>query len=251
MFEKIYGYESQKREIEEVINWFIDRKKYQKEGITVPKGVILHGAPGCGKTLFMKEISEKYADMVVSIDGVSEQLNEEVEKAFESIPENGRIVLIDELDLLLDKDSHLTRVLQTKMDGLMSNGNVLVIATANRLHDINDALLRAGRFDRDLKMGHPDLNDKMEILNNSLLKYKVRLQDCDIKYLATIMTNVSCAEIVSIVNDAMLRNNGQTITSVMIEDSYYRSYYGEEFKKKDNSVAKYIAMHEAGHDYMK
>lgn len=249
MFENIYCYNKVKKEFEELFDWLMNREEYKKLNVVVPKGVILYGPPGSGKTLFMKEIMNNFPNNVYVINGDSEKPMKEVTIAFNKSKEvDFLIILIDELDLLLDHDMHLSRLLQTYMDGLTNYNNTLVIATANILGKINDPLLRRGRFDKHIPLCIPKRDERYDFLKIAFAKRNVNISDDDVNYLSNIMTEVSYAEMISIINDAILRNKSIDITTESIEDSYYISYYGErfEFDKKNNN-SKYVAMHEAGH----
>jgi len=213
----------------------------------LPKGVILYGPPGCGKTLFMKEIKSMYESNVWVIDGGSERPIEEIDEAFKkSIDMDYEIILIDELNLLLKDERMLVRKLQTCMDGLDTYDNVLIIATANNLSDISEPLLRPGRFDRSLHLSRPSGKDRREILINSLEKNKIAFSDIDLRFLSKLTVGSSCADIIALINDCVLRNKGKDITMEMIEQSYNKSFSDDGFIKGEISN-KYTAMHEAGH----
>ena len=247
MFENIYGFNKVKDELITMIDWFINRDEYKKLDVVIPKGIILYGPPGCGKTLFMKEIKNKYGSNVRIVNGDSKRPIEEIGDAFDtSVKIDFEIILIDELDLLLRDDNRLVRKLQTCMDGLNMYDNVLVIATANKLHEINDPLLRPGRFDRTLSLGRPSKNDRYEILKNLLSKKDINLSDMDIKFLTDLVNGSSCADIVALINDSILRNNGKQLSLEMIEKSYNLSFSAIPFCK-GQKMNEYVAMHEAGH----
>lgn len=247
MFEKIYGYKNVKEELATMIDWFINRDKYKKMDVVIPKGIILYGPPGCGKTLFMKEIKNRYGKNVYIINGDSQRPIEEIDKAFDaSLELDFEIILIDELDLLLRDDHILVRKLQTSMDGLKIYDNVLVIATANRIREINDPLLRPGRFDRSLFLNQPSKKDRHEILKNILDNKNITLSEMDMKFLAELFYGLSCAEILAVINDCILRNSDKKITLEMIEQSFNNTNEDNEFIEGQR-LNKYIATHEAGH----
>lgn len=257
MFEKIYGYQKVKEEVERVIDWFVNRDKYKDLNVTIPKGFIFYGFPGCGKTLFLKGIKEKYQSHVVVLDGgdnsddfdSSFDVVKEIDKVFDQASKmDYGIILIDELDLLLDGRKHYIRELQTHMDGIESYDNVMVIAASNSISDFYDSLLRPGRFDRKIKVERPNKKDRHEILRNTFKVKNINISEEDINYLADILDTLTCAEIVAIINDAVLRNFGKNITTELIEESYHNYYYGSHlYEEEDIKEKKFVALHEAGH----
>lgn len=249
MFEKIAGYESLKQELATILGWYADPNLPQKAKL--PRGVVLVGAPGTGKTLFLRSIHE-ISTLPVYIfedngkDDVIQQLQELFEKATEE--PGGAIVVLDELDGLLHENYRLQRNLKEWMDGLVSHERVLVIASANSLGGIDDALLRPGRFDRVIRMSRPSKEERSQIIAFYLNAHNQTFSKEEMDYFCDLMSDCPPADIAAIIEDAWLRSKGQALTTEQIEFSHQLIHYQDLPEEKDSTERKkIICVHEIGH----
>lgn len=220
LFKSIAGYEPVKEELLRIREWVSDKYNIENPDIKLPKGILFYGEPGNGKTLFMKEYSESFNVPVINIQGNQDNISDEIHQAFVTSKQyEFSIILIDEIDLLIRR-SDIERTLQAELDGIDSNGNVLVLASTNSLHDLADALIRAGRFDRVIEIKNPNRESRKELLLHYLKKLRIE-STVDTDYLSRVFHGVSCADIAVIINDAYLRF-GNKPTTESIEESFYR-----------------------------
>jgi cell division protease FtsH len=257
-FENIIGYNYIKKELNRIIDCINNREKYEKLGIKIPKNLLLHGVPGVGKTLFATNFinalnRKKYIIRKNMPDGkFVEYLKNQVNDAMNNEP---AVVLLDDIDKFSNNDdSHVNSdefiVIQSLIDDC-KNKDVYFIATANRLREMPDSLLRAGRFDNRIRIKEPTLNDSAEIIKHYLKDKKV---DKDINYLeiAKLLDGGSCALLETIINEAGLYagyNDDELIRKNDIVRACLRVIYDaplsdEEISKERLEV---VAYHEAGH----
>jgi len=264
----VAGLKEEKAEMKEIIDFLKNPKKYSAMGARVPKGVLLCGKPGTGKTLIAKAIAGEANVPFISMSG-SEFVEmfaglgaSRVRKLFEKAEKiSPCIIFIDEIDAIgsrrasqngADTENNQTlNQLLVKMDGFDTDASIIVIAATNRPEMLDEALLRPGRFDRTITIGLPDVTDRELILKLHAKNKKVA-EEVNFKSIAEDTAGFSGAELANIMNEAAIyaanrRHKG--ITNDDIEDAVKKVTVGLE--KKDRVVSerdkKLTAYHEAGH----
>ena len=246
----ITGYTSQKQEILNVIKWFKNSQELKNKGVSIPKGLILYGDPGNGKTLFIKEIIKSLDLPTLIFKGEQDNVVKGLIEIFKKAKEVGKSVLvIDELDLLISKDDRVTRTLQESLDGVETQDDILVLTATNNLNEIPDALLRNGRLEKRIHIPYPKANEAMDLLKKHLKTFGVNLKDeLDENTTGLMLHEVPCSAIKSIANDIVLRNGFSEITEEMVDESIYR--ITNNFVDRSSNCHKSMAIHEAGHAIM-
>ncbi|WP_315562080.1 ATP-dependent zinc metalloprotease FtsH [Porphyromonas endodontalis] len=269
-FKDVAGLHEAKQEIEEIVHFLKDPSKYTALGGKIPKGALLVGPPGTGKTLLAKAVageahvpffSMSGSDFVEMFVGVgASRVRDLFAQAKSKAP---CIVFIDEIDAVGrargrntnmggndERESTLNQLL-TEMDGFGSNSGVIVLAATNRVDVLDSALLRAGRFDRQISVDLPDINDRKEIFAVHMRSLRLD-RDCDIEQLARQTPGFSGADIANVCNEAALiaaRHEKSVITKEDFMSAVDRIIGGLE--KKNRIVTEEerlsIAIHEAGH----
>jgi ATP-dependent metalloprotease FtsH len=216
-FDDVAGFEDTKEELEEIIDFLKNPEKYREFGLKLPKGVLMIGPPGVGKTLLAKAVAgeadvpffyQSGASFVHIYVGVgSKKVSELFKRAKENAPS---IVFIDEIDAVGkarstdfrndERDATLNQLL-TEMDGFEDSSEVIVIGATNRIEMLDDALLRAGRFDRRIHLSLPTYKDRVEIIQNHL---RGKFHSVDIEKIAKMTIGFSGASIGNLVNEAGL-----------------------------------------------
>jgi cell division protease FtsH len=268
-FKEVAGCEEAKEELEEIVDFLKNPAKFQKLGGKIPKGVLLAGAPGTGKTLLAKAVageagvpffSSSGSDFVEMFVGVGAS---RVRDLFEQGRKNAPCLLfIDEIDAVGrhrgaglgggndEREQTLNQIL-VEMDGFDTKEGVIIIAATNRPDVLDPALLRAGRFDRQVVVNTPDLKDREEILKVHVKNVKTD-KDVDLKVLARRTPGFVGADLANLANEAALlaaRKNLETVTMKCFELSIDKILAGP--KKKSRIISdrekSIIAYHEAGH----
>ena len=251
VFEKVYGYQEVKDELNRIKSWYENKEFLANPMITLPKGILLYGDPGNGKTLFVREFINNFDCPKFIIEGRNENTALEIKRVFEKAKkEEFAIVVIDELELLVPEDSKEQRILQQELDGVEQKGSVLVIATANRISRVGIPLKRPGRFDKKIEVDEPDRKCRAEIFKQMLLDLNIDISDINLEHVSKHCTGVSGADIKAIVNDVYLRCQNAPINEEEIELSYERIKKGDIGKKPPYLNNYKIAIHEAGHSIM-
>lgn len=244
----VIGLEKEKNELLLIIDWFKNSEKLKAKGCTLPKGVLLYGRPGNGKTFIIKELIKNLEFPVFIVKGDEENAPKEITDCFNKAKKTDKsIVVIDELDLLLNENRLVVRAIQEAMDGVETNDNILVLCAANKIDEIPAPLLRDGRIDRKIEIRAP-------FASEALLQFKKVASDMNLilpddlneEDLGTMLSFVPFVSIKSIVNDIALRNGDQKITEQMINNSIYNitdETFDTSFQAPDVSAA----YHEAGH----
>ncbi len=269
-FKDVAGLEEAKEEVVEVVDFLKNPKKYTRLGGKIPKGVLLVGPPGTGKTLLAKSVAGEAnvpffsisgSDFVEMFVGVgASRVRDLFKQAKEKSPS---IIFIDEIDAIGrarsknsmsggndERESTLNQLL-TEMDGFGTNSGVIVIAATNRADILDKALMRAGRFDRQIYVELPDLIGRKEIFEVHMRKLKLA-DDVNKEFLAKQTPGFSGADIANVCNEAALiaaRRNKESIEKQDFLDAIDRIVGGLEKKNKviTDSEKKVIAFHEAGH----
>ncbi len=269
-FKDVAGLSEAKTEIEEIVEFLKNPKRYTDLGGKIPKGALLVGPPGTGKTLLAKAVageanvpffSMSGSDFVEMFVGVgASRVRDLFRQAKEKAP---CIVFIDEIDAVgrargrnpnmgsNDERENTLNQLLTEMDGFGSNSGVIILAATNRADILDKALMRAGRFDRQIYVDLPDLNDRIAIFNVHLRKIKTD-DSIDVETLARQTPGFSGADIANVCNEAALiaaRHNKDSVQKQDFNDAVDRIIGGLEKKTKiTTSDEKHaIAVHEAGH----
>ena len=270
-FKDVAGLSGAKQEVEEIVSFLKSPKKYTDLGGKIPKGVLLVGPPGTGKTLLAKAVageadvpffSMSGSDFVEMFVGVgASRVRDLFRQAKEKSP---AIIFIDEIDAIGrargrnnamgggndERESTLNQLL-TEMDGFGTNSGIIILAATNRADVLDSALLRAGRFDRQIHVELPDLQERKEIFNVHLAPIKLD-KNIDINFLAKQTPGFSGADIANVCNEAALiaaRNNHKKVTKQDFMDAVDRIIGGLERKNKvmTEEEKRSVAYHEAGH----
>jgi len=269
-FTDVAGLAEAKEEIEEIVHFLKHPERYEKLGGKIPKGALLVGPPGTGKTLLAKAVageakvpffSMSGSDFVEMFVGVgASRVRDLFKQAKEKSP---CIIFIDEIDAIgkargknpnmgsNDERENTLNQLLTEMDGFDTNSRVIILAATNRADILDKALLRAGRFDRQIQVDLPDLNERLEIFNVHLKPLKLS-DDLDTEFLSRQTPGFSGADIANVCNESALiaaRHKKEAIEKQDFLDAIDRIIGGLEKKNKIISITekKTIAYHEAGH----
>ncbi len=264
--EKIYlkdiaGYDDEKNEAKKIINILKNHKEYEKLGAYIPKGLILSGNPGVGKTMIAKAIAnesgvplfEFESDECENEDDTIKSIKELFKKAKEVAPS---IIFIDELDELVstrdfasDYSRKISKILLTEIDGIESSSGLIVIATTNLRNSLPPSLLRSGRMDKRMAMPMPDLNSREEIIKLYLTKVNLE-KKIDAKTLATKTANFSGADIKTLINETVLNCVSQGIKEPSLNDFEMEIpiiLFQDIRKTKHNPPSDIVCYHEIGH----
>jgi cell division protease FtsH len=269
-FKDVAGLEGAKEEIQEIVDFLKNPKKYTILGGKIPKGALLVGSPGTGKTLLAKAVAGEAkvpffslsgSDFVEMFVGVgASRVRDLFKQAKDKSPS---IIFIDEIDAIgrargksnftgsNDERENTLNQLLTEMDGFGTDTNVIVVAATNRADVLDKALMRAGRFDRQIYVDLPDLNERQEIFKVHLKPLKT-VKTLDVEFLAKQTPGFSGADIANVCNEAALiaaRKNRKSVGKQDFLDAVDRIIGGLEKKNKIVTVEekKTIAFHEAGH----
>ena len=269
-FKDVAGQAGAKQEIQEIVDFLKNPQKYTELGGKIPKGALLVGPPGTGKTLLAKAVageagvpffSMSGADFVEMFVGVgASRVRDLFQQAKSKSP---CIIFIDEIDAVgrarsknpamggNDERENTLNALLTEMDGFGTNSGVIILAATNRADMLDSALLRAGRFDRQIHVDLPDLNERKEVFKVHLKPVKTD-DSVDIDFLARQTPGFSGADIANVCNEAALiaaRHNSQAVKKQDFLDAVDRIIGGLEKKTKVMTEAekRSIAIHEAGH----
>ncbi len=268
-FKDVAGADEEKQELVEIVDYLKNPKKYTELGAKVPKGVLLLGPPGTGKTLLARAVAGEAgcpffpisgSDFVEMFVGVgASRVRDLFEQAKKHAP---AIIFIDEIDAVgrhrgaglgggHDEREQTLNQLLVEMDGFTGNESVIVIAATNRRDILDPALLRPGRFDRQIVVGYPDVKGREEILRVHA-KNKPLGPDVDIKRIARTTQGFTGADLENVLNEAALlaaRSERKAITEADIEEATLKVIAGPEKKSRivTEHDRKVTAYHEAGH----
>ncbi len=268
-FKDVAGADEEKEELEEVVDFLKSPDRYRKLGARIPKGILLIGPPGTGKTLLARAVAGEAkvpfftisgSDFVEMFVGVGAS---RVRDLFENAKKNAPCILfIDEIDAVgrhrgaglgggHDEREQTLNQLLVEMDGFGVNEGIIIIAATNRPDILDPALLRPGRFDRQVMVGVPDVKGREEILN-VYKKEKPLAPEVDLEVIAKGTPGFTGADLENLMNEAAIltaRHNGKIITMVELEEAIKRVIAGPEKKSKvvnkDDLVV--TAYHETGH----
>lgn len=268
-FADVAGAEEEKEEMSEIVDFMKNPRKYQELGAKIPRGVLLLGPPGTGKTLLSKAVAGEAnvpffsisgSDFVEMFVGVgASRVRDLFDQAKKHTPS---IIFIDEIDAVgrqrgtglgggHDEREQTLNQLLVEMDGFTDNQGVIVIAATNRRDILDPALLRPGRFDRQITVGYPDIKGREAILRVHT-KNKKLAPDISLATIAKGTAGFTGADLANLVNEAALlaaRNNRKAITQPDIEEATIKVVAGPEKKSKvvSEEEKRLTAFHEAGH----
>ena len=273
-FKDVAGVDEAKEELQEVIEFLKDPKKFQRLGGKMPKGVLLMGPPGCGKTLLAKAVSGEAgvpffsnsgSDFVEMLVGVgAARVRDLFEQAKKSAKTGGKgaIIFMDEIDAVgrqrfagigggHDEREQTLNALLVEMDGFSTKIGVILIAATNRPDVLDPALLRPGRFDRQIVIDRPDIKGREEILKVHSKEVKMD-KTANLLAIAKQTPGFSGADLANLINEGALlaaRRNKQSVTSEELQESIERVMAGPQRKsrvigKKEKNI---VAYHESGH----
>ena len=265
----VAGLEEEKEDLEEIVDFLKDPGKYTKVGARIPKGVLLEGAPGTGKTLLAKAIAGEAkvpffsisgSDFVEMFVGVGAS---RVRDLFADAKKNSPcIVFIDEIDAVArrrgtgmggghDEREQTLNQLLVEMDGFGTNEGIIVMAATNRVDILDPAILRPGRFDRKITVSPPDVKGREEILNVHA-KNKPLSDDVDLKQIAQTTAGFTGADLENLLNESAIhaaKENRAFIVQDYIKKSFIKVGIGADKKSRiiSDKEKKITAYHEAGH----
>lgn len=268
-FDDVAGADEEKKELKEIVDFLRDNKKYTEIGARIPKGVLLLGPPGTGKTLLARAVAGEAkvpffsisgSDFVEMFVGVGAS---RVRDLFEQAKKNApAIIFIDEIDAVgrqrgaglgggHDEREQTLNQLLVEMDGFVDNDSVIVMAATNRRDILDPALLRPGRFDRQILVGYPDVKGREAILKVHT-RNKPLAPDVDLETIAKSTVGFTGADLENLVNEASLlaaRKNKKAITKDELEEASIKVVAGPEKKSKviTEDEKKLTAYHEGGH----
>ena len=268
-FKDVAGLKEEKEEVQELIDFLKNPKKFTKMGARIPKGVLLVGPPGTGKTLLAKAVAGEAkvpffyisgSDFVELFVGVgASRVRDMFQQAKQTAP---CLIFIDEIDAVgrergtglgggHDEREQTLNQLLSEMDGFGENEGIIIIAATNRPDVLDPALLRPGRFDRQVTVGKPDVKEREEILNVHA-KNKILDKGVNLKFIASRTPGYSGADLENLLNEAALlavRRNKDCITMEEIDEASDRVLMGpaKTSRKVSDYEKKIVAYHEAGH----
>lgn len=268
-FENVAGLREEKEELEEIVDFLKEPRKYTRLGARIPKGVLLVGPPGTGKTLLAKAVAGEAgvpffsisgSDFVEMFVGVGAS---RVRDLFEDAKKNAPcIVFIDEIDAVArrrgtgmggghDEREQTLNQLLVEMDGFGVNEGIIVMAATNRVDILDPAIMRPGRFDRKVHVGRPDIGGREEILKVHA-KNKPLAEDVDLKQIAQTTAGFTGADLENLLNEAAIvaaKENRSYIIQKDIKESFLKVGVGPEKKSRiiTEKEKKITAYHESGH----
>ena len=258
-FDKVIGYEKEKEELYQLCDMAKNPAKYAALGVKLPRGILLHGVPGVGKTLMatalIEEMGEGRKRYVLRKDKSNEEFVESISKTFQEAKAHApSVIFLDDIDKFSsDSDSRNPEELIAVQSGIdeVKGADVFVVATANDIHELPRSLRRAGRFDRILEICPPNRREAVEIVRHYLKDKKVAA-DVTAESVARLMDGNSCAALESVLNEAGIYagyENKPEIGREHIVRAVLRDIFEaeESVNEMSSAVKEEVAFHEAGH----
>lgn len=266
-FEDIAGNKELKDDLQDVVKMLKQPEVFENLGAVIPKGILLSGAPGTGKTMIAKAVAAEAGVTFIAVTG-SDFMQEfvgvgakRVRQLFEEARKHEKsIIFIDEFDAIgrkrgrnADSESLQTiNALLDEMDGFVENENILVIAATNLIETLDDAVIRPGRFDKKIAVALPEYEERLAILNVHAKKKKIH-ESVNLEFYAKTTIGMSGAYLATMLNEAAMLAGTRGHDSVMpddMEDAYYRIVMNglkRDSVKRDEEELRIVAKHEAGH----
>ena len=257
---KIAGYEKEVAQLEQLKDFLHNANKYANCGVHIPKGVLLYGYPGVGKTVMAKSIADEHINIIElrAADCTRDNSEEFIQEAFAKAKEmKPCLLLIDEFDKIagcrdefyMEMNDKARKILLQELDSLKEENGVVVVATCNDIRSLGPALVRSGRFDRIFEIGLPSLEDRKKILN--LYYDKITMEkSLDVDYVARVTSGYSGAQLECLVNESgilAIERGKSSIDFDCFQIAMNRlAFHGIEGEIKDNEKH-LVAVHEAGH----
>lgn len=257
-FDKIIGYENIKEELYQIIDMYENLEYYKKLGASIPKGLMLYGKPGMGKTILAKALIEeaKVKSFLIRKNKSKKEIIEEINEVFdEASKEETAIIFIDDIDKFKDlkgviDDSEVLNTIQGKIDDVHDK-NVLVVATCNDFDSLPDSLIRNGRFDRKIELKNPTKEDASKIIKY-YMKNKCVSPNLNYDDVTRLIQYSSCADLEKILNEAAISAGYQNKSYIEIDD-IVETYLKDKYYDSNDDVTiseediKTTSLHEAGH----
>lgn len=257
-FDKIVGYESVKKEFYQIIDMFKNREMYEKIGAKFPKGILIYGDPGMGKTMLANALIQesKVKSFIIKKNKSETDLINEIRNIFnEASQQNNSIIMIDDIDKFSEEsgknvDDNVFITIQSGIDSVKEK-NVLIVATANNHNKLPDSLKRNGRFDRKICLKSPTRSDANRIIEY-YMKSKCVNENLNYEDVSKMISYTSCADLETILNESAIYAAYQRKDSIDIDDitkAYLRDLYSspDEHFQCSNEELQATSIHEAGH----
>ena len=253
-FNSIAGFEEEKNELKRLSEILNNREKYEAKGGRMPRGVVMYGAPGNGKTLFAKVLAGECKLKMININlgqcSSTAQVSQKIQSAFQEARagEEPAMVFFDELDKVLPNDyeeyytegsKNILVQLLTLIDGIDSSKNTFFVATCNNYNALPKALVRAGRIDKKISIGNPTYNSRVEILKYYMKKTRCKIS-ISIDEMARLTNGMTSAELEMLINECVLSSNEKNYVPTQVVKGKLCEIRGEDIERRDSALTNLI-----------